>query len=475
MRTNMKKTLMIAAVAGIAGTTIASGAIADNMASGLSYQDSVDVTFTINPSVSISLSSSDLLIPDLAPGSSSDSNVITVTASSNASAGYKVSSSVGDSTYNTTNLKHANSTDTNVGIFKPLTTTGILGDGEWGYNYSTTYDATSSDWTSWKGYTNLPLYNATPAELINTSTADSTSFGFKIGAKAKDAQIAGDYNNVINFIATANPVPDTTDISTATYMQEVDSCPATLETGKAYALKDDRDGQDYTVAKLADGKCWMTENLNIAGGTALSVDDTDFDSAYTLPTTNGWATDGGKLVLPTSSTVFGAANNVAKLYNSGNKADCGSNASCYSYYSWDAATLGSGRSVSTDDVDAPYSICPKNWKLPTSRSTVADNSDFYQLAVAYNMNSADIYENPDSVPTFYSQAGPNTAPNFLPAGLYDNSSFYAGGSVGIYWSSTSNDSNYARYLNFGSDYVYSARYGVRRYGASVRCVFGGQP
>ena len=103
-----------------------------------------------------------------------------------------------------------------------------------------------------------------------------------------------------------------------------DICGA-VAIGQTTTLIDTRgtDKQTYTVAKLADGKCWMTENLNIAGGTALSSNDTDFESTYTLPTTNGWSVSDGKLVLPTSSTAFGTADNVAKLYNSGNKTNCG--------------------------------------------------------------------------------------------------------------------------------------------------------
>ena len=233
--------------------------------------------------------------------------------------------------------------------------------------------------------------------------------------------------------------------------------------------------QTYTVAKLKDGKCWMTENLNLAGGTALSSNDTDFESTYTLPTTNGWSVSNGKLVLPSSSTAFGSTDNVAKLYNSGNKTNCGGlnqNTPCYSYYSWDAATLGSGRSISTDNTDAPYSICPKNWKLPTSRTTSATDwqttSDFYMLAHQYGLNSTTSTSESDA--DFYNQAGPGTTPNFLLAGFYNDSSFFSGGSFGFYWSSTSYSGTYARFLFFGSSLVSSASSDNRRIGFSVRCL-----
>ena len=244
-------------------------------------------------------------------------------------------------------------------------------------------------------------------------------------------------------------------------------------TGDTTTLPDARDGQEYTIAKLADGKYWMTTNLNIAGGTALSSDDTDFESTYTLPTTNGWTTNNGKLVLPASSTSGFSTDNYAYVYNTGNETSTCTSPGCYSYYSWDAATLGSGRSISTDNTDAPYSICPKGWRLPTSRTTSATNwqteSDFYALAHQYGLDSTTSTSESDN--GFYTQAGPGTTPNFLLGGRYGGGSFSAGGSDGFYWSATSGSSSTgARRLYFNSSRVDSVNGSSRRYGFSVRCV-----
>ena len=258
--------------------------------------------------------------------------------------------------------------------------------------------------------------------------------------------------------------------------------------GDTVTLYDARDNQAYKVAKLADNKYWMVENLNIAGGTALSSEDTDFVSTYTLPTTNGWTVNNGKLVLPASATKNSADNNLtdntqfgtdnyAYVFNSGNKENCGAssqNTPCYSYYSWDTATLGSGRTIAAENTDAPYSICPKNWRLPTSGSNSNNGwkrGDFYTLATNYGVNLETNYY--DSSSTFFNNAGPNTTPDFLLAGYYGGGSFGGGGSVGFYWSSTSySDATLARYLNFVSSSVNSAYSGSRRYGFSARCLFG---
>ena len=254
---------------------------------------------------------------------------------------------------------------------------------------------------------------------------------------------------------------------------------AEMSINDTLELKDSRDNQTYKVAKLKDGKCWMVENLNLAGNTALSADNTDVTSAYisSFSTSNNLTKTGNTIVLPTSSTSGFSSNNYSYVYNSGNKTNNCADPGCYSYYSWDAATLGSGRTISTDDTDAPYSICPKGWKLPTSRTASTTNwqttSDFYQLAHQYGLDSTTSTSESDN--GFYTQAGPGTTPNFLLAGLCNNGSFYGGGSFGIYWSSTSYSyMDVARNLYFDSSSVDSANYDDRYVGFSVRCLFSGQ-
>jgi uncharacterized protein (TIGR02145 family) len=246
-----------------------------------------------------------------------------------------------------------------------------------------------------------------------------------------------------------------------------------------YTLKDSRDNQDYTIAKLKDGNIWMTKNLNIAGGTTLTCDKTDCDGGYTLPSNQGWQSTAGQL--PASSTSGFDTDNYAYVYNSGNPTDsvsCGAsgqNTPCYSYYSWDAATLGSGRSITTENTDAPYSICPKGWRLPTSGqndgTTALTNwkrGDFYRLLTAYGANLEDAYN--QSTTTFWNNAGAGTTANFLLSGFYSGSTFNGGGSGGNYWSSTSRSSTYSRALGFSTGRVRSAIYNNRRYGYSVRCL-----
>ena len=255
-------------------------------------------------------------------------------------------------------------------------------------------------------------------------------------------------------------------------MQSVTSSDlATLmpNTGNTTTLPDARDGQEYTIAKLADGKYWMTTNLNLAGGTTLNVSDSNVpsDNYYTLPA---------------SSTSGFSSDTTAYVYNSGNTTSTCSSPGCYSYYSWLAATAGgkdsSGNAVSTNGYNAAYSICPKGWRLPTSTTSNASaqaspnwkTGDWYALATAYGANlESNYYEN---AATFYNNAGPGTTPNFLLAGIYTNGTFNSGGSNGFYWTSTAYSSTYACNLSFNSGSVLSADFYTRRSGYSVRCVYG---
>ena len=554
---------------------IISGNYTTNNANALTYQDEIDMQFTFNPTVQIAVSG-DLIIPDLAPGSSSDSNIITITAGSNDAHGYKLYGTVGSSSSNYTDLRLSSSNTTNVftNLSSNKAALSNFSDNTWGYSYSTD---SGSSWVSGNagstssGYNGLPLYNssnnASGVILASTNSASETSLQFKIGAKAASTQVSGTYTNTINFIGVGNVVTttyslnyvdasgegmglpaslssqttndgvitlsdttptrtnyifkgwcdtnnssDPTTCSGATYnpgriyiipaasqggtvtvnmyaiwenpassvlaMQDVATWGSTLSTGDEVTATDTRDGKEYTVAKLADGNIWMTTNLNIAGGTELSSTDTDFESTYTLPTTDGWTTNNGKLVLPASDSTGFGTDNYAYVYNTGNETSTCTSPGCYSYYSWDAATLGSGRSISTDNTDAPYSICPKGWHLPNTYNgsgTAAEATDFRALMIALGgSNSVQTYDS-STTPTGETissalQADPY---NFLLGGYYYGGSFTNGGSSGSYWSATSfSSSTYARNLYFGSTSVRSANSYNRRYGFSVRCVFG---
>ena len=209
--------------------------------------------------------------------------------------------------------------------------------------------------------------------------------------------------------------------------------------GDTTTLADSRDKQDYTIAKIG-GKYWMTKNLNLAGGTKLSYNDTNVPENWSTNTTG--FTNGN--TLPASSPNGFTNNAAAYVYNSGSTT-CGSNSPCYSYYSWRAATAG--YNTSTDGQSVSYDICPKGWRLPTSTEA-------------------------SSLRSTYTTGSTLTASPFK--GVYSayqyNSKFTGGGTYGFYWTSTSYDGSFAYYLFYSSSYSTVANDGNKSNGNAIRCV-----
>lgn len=173
----------------------------------LTYQSSVNVSFTFDSTLTLSVSG-DLFINNLVPGSSSDSNIITINARSNNSAGYEIAATVGDSTYNYTDLRLNSNDATNVfsSLSSNVSSLNSFSDNKWGYSYS------ADNGTTWisgdignasSGYNGLPLYTNHGVLLVDTSSSGSSNIQFKIGAKANVAKPSGDYTNIINFVMVA--------------------------------------------------------------------------------------------------------------------------------------------------------------------------------------------------------------------------------------------------------------------------------
>lgn len=96
------------------------------------YSHDATVRFTFNSEINVVIDSADIEILDLAPGTSSDSNIVGLTISTNNVVGYTASATVGNSTYNTTSMTHTNGTDAFISLatddnLSSLTTDNILG------------------------------------------------------------------------------------------------------------------------------------------------------------------------------------------------------------------------------------------------------------------------------------------------------------------------------------------------------------
>ncbi|MBQ3280711.1 hypothetical protein IJG92_03640 [Candidatus Saccharibacteria bacterium] len=439
-------------------------------AAGIAYTnqahaDNVDYTVNVADSLNVTVSSSSVVL-DLNPNTkTSDSQDITVTVGTNNITGYKLNMS---STGDITSLTRDSSVDGIAASIPTLSaeagaTASSLSDNTWGYRLNNTGNF-------------VPYVSGVQIMEKNVATnADTATLSF--ASKINYNQSAGSYAINLIFTGTVNPLCDNTIDGD---MQTFDPCPD-MAIGTSGTLKDLRDNKVYTVAKLADGQIWMTSNLNLAGGTKLYSETSNVPAGYPESAGVGYYT------LPASSSSGFSSDTVAYVYNTGNETTTQTSAANNSYYSWLAATAGgkdaSGTAVTDNGYNAAYSICPKGWRLPTATTEGVPRDsggytggDFYKMTLAVKGVTSlpnGYYADPDSTPTFNTNAGPGTLPNFLLAGFYVSSSFYYGGANGYYWSSSSNSSTGAYYLLFLSSYVYSAFNNYRRHGFSVRCVFAG--
>ena len=252
------------------------------------------------------------------------------------------------------------------------------------------------------------------------------------------------------------------------------------------ALTDQRDNQTYAIAKLADNKCWMIENLRLES-TAEHNSDGTLAQGYGTSTTYGnfsgladpessYSTSVTVNSLYYSGTQSGTASiNIGTLnypslriprYNNANTSARATNepsvnnSAMYSYgnyYTWHAAIADTAYHF-----DQAYtSICPAGWMLPQGGTTA---SGFGKLDVDMGGTGAN---------QFTAEASnrwrkyPN---NFLYSGYFNFSSAYNRGSHGYYWSSTSdmNVDVFSLYLHKTNVYPGSDSFS-KDSGQSIRC------
>ena len=560
MMKNMKMSFVIVAVF---ATVIFSGKVF-----ALSYESEQGISFTLNPTIRVTLSSNAMTINDLAPGSTSDSNIIKVTAESNAVAGYTLSSTVGNNTtYNTTSMLHTNGTNTFTNLSSNKASLANFDPSTWGYSYApcTTTECTNTpSWisgditgTTNSGYNGLPLYStANPIKLINATTPGSSAVQFKFGAKADTAQLAGTYNNVINFIGvgkvittsytinynanggtgapaqetgssttgsvqisstqptrtnymfqgwcteqtsddtcsgetvqpggmlalhpgTTNLTPTVTrtlyamwgdntpkidycvagSIPDSNCMQKMTSCPSTATT-----VTDGRDGEQYKVQQLADGKCWMLDNLRLGGSSAvdLTPSNTNINSNWTLPASTTTGFDDSSTGYTTAAVNADYKSTTTTSYGVGS----GKIGNYYNYCAASGGTYCYASEGGTDD--AQYDICPAGWRMPTGgnyQGSGVGDGEYFALGTALGLTF-------DEDEWGFTGTTYRVALSTPLSGRFLSRSAYSQGSYGYFWSST-----YRNDYNMYNLYVDSGRASPtgssnRNYGNSLRCLLG---
>ena len=451
-RMKVKHSLILFGIA-LGGLMIREGA------SALDWQDEVNVQFTFNSALTVTLSREQLLINELSPDGADNSNEIDITVTTNNVSGYKLFATVGDAQHNYRTLLHTNGTNNFASLDVGSSVSSFpAGSNTWGY---------STD--SGSTYSGLPLYSdTTNSAMLNSSAVATTQVTpFLIGARATAEQVSGSYTNVINFTAVTNVNPERIKLQDlATPSVATTYCTTATPT----TVYDVRDGLEYKIQKLADGNCWMLDNLrldltavslaSLKGNTNASDDTLTYlkngsgtgqypASGVVAKTATGgsWA---DSMVLPyiaTSGTDNSGWNKemTTTSYGSGS-------GKIGVYYNYCAATAGSycyADNASTDD--AEEDICPTGWRLPTGGST----GEYQALYTAYSSDATNF----------------RTAFSASLAGDFYTAVASGQGTDGYFWTSTYDESNDDFYvLSVNASTVNTAADYSRDYGNSIRCV-----
>lgn len=269
-------------------------------------------------------------------------------------------------------------------------------------------------------------------------------------------------------------------IGDLTYMQDFASLSAedkvsvlnSMSQETSYTLKDKRDEQDYTVAKLKDNNIWMTQNLDLdieAGRTYTSADTdlanstigTSWTPTVSTGTTSSWASfnttpssyNPGDLYWNGNVTLSGG--NLSDRTTTEPSATYGTHYHVGNYYNWTAAVaMNDSSSYTTYLTDVNQSICPAGWRLPT----YSGDKSYLNLKNTQGFTSG-ISGNIQSAPTYFVYGGDR------------GGSSNRVGSYGYYWSSVVVNSNSAHLLSFSAGgNLYPQNSFGRNSGFSIRCV-----
>ncbi len=376
-------------------------------------------------------------------------------------------------------------------------------------------------------------------ETFGTTGATPDETTINVGSKVNYEIQKGTYSTTFNFVIVANPI--TPDFARAYrlagktktaqgYYKMQDMTPAicsAVDEHSEIRVQDIRDNKLYWILKAKDGKCWMTQNLDLDLETtptnvvALTSENTDIntwngrtsDNKYTAA--DGYSESGGVITwTPPVATIAGANSggtitwtnnqNTIKSLDTGewfqsntyflsnkcpNAAGCnylsGNSKGYFSvlqsptaeqmhyhvgnHYNWISAVATNTLSeyqintFSNNSENPKNSICPSGWRLPIGSSNNS-NDDFVTLSSYYPTSD-----------TNKKDLGIASAPlYFLRIGVArDNTIQYTGGSGSYYTSSVykSGEKYYSVNLDFTTTSLELNRRNQDGWrGRAVRCV-----
>ena len=280
-------------------------------------------------------------------------------------------------------------------------------------------------------------------------------------------------------------------ISDIVYMQEfsalssanLNSIKNSMTTNTAYQLGDMRDGTIYNIARLADNKIWLLDNLalDLTNSTVLeqmSYVDTNASSTSLYYLKNGGGTTSDKFATAGVISWASSYSYSAPLVNMNSKNTIPSNAPTNGkgnnkvggYYNYCAVSAGSycygnGTDIGTSSGNATEDICPAGWRLPIGNTT----GEYQALATAVIgdlPSGSAYYTDATKINTF------RTVLSLPLSGVVRDTALTGSqGSGGWFWSSSRRSHQYmfALYTN-GTNDLHTDNTNSRYLGASIRCI-----
>lgn len=471
-----------------------------------------DVSAKINGAIAISLTNCDAtdatqVSIELTPTPTGEfkSNCQTVNVNTN-TPGYTLTAKAANTALEYINPTTISPTPSIASTSHPVAIPGVLSNDTWGFavenngSFDTAYTIDNANNT----YAGLPTSDTAIYET-DQFPLPQTNHKFFYATKATTNNVAGTYVTTVTYTAIGAEVPEPPTYPKVgngvsfqeTTLKESESCSSlpiynssNPDPASTVIMTDNRNGQDYRVRRLQDGKCWMIDNLKIelTPGMTLTSTDTNVTTDITVYftqdgtsagttltgmtgnfTTSGYMTrdgtntstspnyDAWRQADPSSTTrcLNNTGANTTNTYAPGSLTGCGY---LYNYYTTTAGSLpqSSGAGYATG------SICPAGWHLPYNTSTndfgVLNNSMQLGTPSASNTNSA-----------YYA--------NWLPDGSFQGSlsgyyttGFGSQGTSGFYWSARAGSATNAYSLYFNYSYVSPGNgNNTKNDGYSVRC------
>ena len=226
------------------------------------------------------------------------------------------------------------------------------------------------------------------------------------------------------------------------YIQNLDSsvCSTTPKL-----VTDIRDGQQYLVQRLADGNCWMIDDLRLGSvplQNAISSENTNISSgtSFTMPALSNTMTTNRNNPQASGAVVGQVINHFG---NTTGQAGV--------YYNYCSATAGTVCNHS-DIRNATEDICAAGWRLPTGDSGGEQETLFNQFGTVAGMQTG----------ASLTYAGWYTTANNGEIKEYETASWT--------WSSSGKSNNKAHVMFIGRTKKSFADGAFEYYGENVRCV-----